>query len=104
MADFNIKQNDTGPSLQGTFTPLTVLTGATVVFSMKNSAGVVKVSRKSCTIVDALLGVVKYDWLAADTDTADLFEGEFEATLSDSSIVTHPNADNLKIRIFDDIA
>ena len=104
MADFNIKQNDNSPVISGTFTPLTVLTGATVVCNMKDSAGVIKVNRQSCTITDGALGKCKYPWQSGDTDTAGLFEGEFEATLSDGSIVTHPNADNLKIRIFDDIA
>ena len=104
MADFFIKQNDTSPGLEVTLLPTTDVTGATIVFSMKNAAGTVVVNRQAVTIVTALTGIIRYPWIGADTATAGEFEGEFEVTFADSSIETFPNTSNLMITITDDIA
>ena len=104
MADFFIKQNDTSPGLEYTLLPLTDVTGATIVFSMKNSAGTIIVNRQPVTIVTAATGVVRYPWIAADTATAGNFEGEFEVTFAGGGIETFPNTSNILIRITDDIA
>ena len=104
MADFHIKQNDTGPVLQYTLLPLTDITGATVAFSMKDASDVVKIDKAACSIVNATLGIVSYAWAAADTDTAGNFEAEFQVTKSDTTIETFPNAENLSVVITDDIS
>jgi hypothetical protein len=51
------------------------------------------------TIVNGLTGQIRYDWLAADTDTVGTYQAEFEVTYSDSSIETFPNDEYLTILI-----
>ena len=59
------------------------LTGLSVTFTMINAAtGVVKVSAQSATIVTAVSGIVSYDFIAADVDTAGVFWGSFRVTES----------------------
>ena len=99
---FNIKQNDTSPSLQaalkdasGTAIPLG---GASVRFHMKALDGPVKVDA-AMTITDTSGGVVQYDWQIGDTDTVGSYSVEFEVTYSDSTIETFPNNQNLTISV-----
>ncbi len=99
---FNIKQNDTSPSLQATLKDASgtaiVLTGASVRFHMKALDGTVKVDA-AMTITDNLNGVVQYDWQTGDTDTVGSYSVEFEVTYSDSTIETFPNNQNLTISV-----
>lgn len=99
---FNIKQNDTSPSLQATLKDASgtaiSLTGATVRFHLKSLDGVVKVDA-AMTVTDADNGVIQYDWDAGDTDTAGSYYAEFEVTYNDGSIETFPNNQNLAIQI-----
>lgn len=108
MADevFYIKTNDTAPSLRYALLPRTVdLTGASVVFNMRNRQGTVKVSRGSATVVTATgTPTVEYPWQAGDTDTEGRFYGEFEVTFADTTVGTFPNDDEIDIKISDDIA
>lgn len=108
MSTFNIKQNDTSPALQATLKDgsgvVIDLTGATVRFHMRPlGSQTVKVDADA-TVVLASGGVVQYDWIAADTDTAGYFVAEFEVTYADSSVETFPNREYINIRIWDDIA
>ena len=99
---FNIKQNDTSPSLQATLKDASgtaiILTGASVRFHMKALDGTVKVDA-AMTVTDNLNGVVQYDWQAGDTDTVGSYSVEFEVTYSDSTIETFPNNQNLTISV-----
>ena len=107
MRSFHIKQGDTSPSLVYALSPTSVvLSGATVVFNMRNrSTGVVAVSRAAAVIVTATgTPTVRYDWAAGDTATAGTYDGEFEVTYSDLSVETFPNASNITIVIAGDIA
>lgn len=106
MAKFYIKQNDTSPALDVTFLPTRDFTGfQAVVFNMwLKSDNTVKVNRAAGAAIDASVGNFKYTWAAADTDTAGIYEGEFEITLSDGSIETYPNGEYIEIVITDDIA
>lgn len=111
MAVFKIKEGDTSPALSYALTPKTVtLSGATVVFNMMRKGGTVKISGASATITDNGDGTssgtptVRYDWTAADTNTAGVYRGEFQVTYSDSSIETFPNDGYIEIRILKDIA
>lgn len=59
------------------------LTGKTVTFTMYNAATkVVKVNAQAATVVIAASGLVKYDFAAADVDTAGIFWGSFRVTES----------------------
>ena len=99
---FNIKQNDTSPSLQAILKDASgtaiSLTGASVRFHMKALDGTVKVDA-AMTITDTSGGVVQYDWQTGDTDTVGSYSVEFEVTYGDSTIETFPNNQNLTISV-----
>ena len=99
---FNIKQNDTSPSLQATLKDASgtviVLTGASVRFHMKALDGTVKVDA-AMAVTDNLNGVVQYDWQTGDTDTVGSYSVEFEVTYFDNTIETFPNNQNLTISV-----
>ena len=104
----NIKQNDTSPSIQTQFLdgdglPVDITGNLGVSFHMRDAAGTVKIDT-AATVVTAASGIVRYDWLAADTDTAGTFQAEFEVTYSDGKIETFPNASYIEVIITDDIA
>lgn len=97
---FYIKQNDTSPSLLVTLQDgegnAINLTSSTVRFHMVDLAGSVKVDG-SMSLVNPSIGLARYNWLAADTDTPGTYYAEFEVTYSDLSIETFPNTDNVAI-------
>lgn len=107
MSDvFTIKQNDTAPSITATLYDadgvVVDLTGASVTFHMRHKDGTVKVD--AAAVVANNSGIVRYDWIAADTDTVGRYNAEFEVTYGDASIETFPNGRYLRINIKDDIA
>ena len=105
---FYIKENDTASfltrDLKDAFGAPVNVTGAAVVFSMRvKPAGTVKVDEQGCTIVTAGIGRVRYEWTAANTNTADEYEGEFQVTYANGKIQTFPNDGYIPIVITDDI-
>lgn len=109
MADcdvFYIKTNDTSPALRYALLPRTTdLSGATVVFNLRDRQGTVKVSRGSATVVTATgTPTVEYPWQAGDTDTEGRFYGEFEVTFGDGAVGTFPNSEEILVKISEDIA
>lgn len=107
MSTFFIKRNDTGPSIQGTLErpngTAVDLTGATVRFHMRFKNGATKVDA-AATIVTAASGIVKYPWIAADTDTAGYYQAEWEVTYADSSVETFPNYEFQTVQVYEDVA
>ena len=99
----NLKQNNTSPVLQTTLLDgdgnAVNLTGATVTFTMIDDDGVAKVSDGSVTLVDAVNGIVKYAWSAADTDTVGEFSASFEVTYSDTTVETFPISSYIRVSI-----
>jgi 5-hydroxyisourate hydrolase-like protein (transthyretin family) len=91
---FYIKQNDTSPSLQATLKDASGsainLSGASVQIHMEAVDGTLKVN-KTMTVTDQVNGIVEYDWVSGDTDTAGTYYVEFQVTYSDSTIETFPN-------------
>lgn len=99
---FNIKQNDTSPSLQATLKDASLtainLTGASVRFHMKSVDGTLKVDAEM-DVIDELNGIVQYDWQSGDTDTVGAYYIEFEVTYADASVETFPNNGNKVISV-----
>ena len=79
------------------------ITGASVLFKMRavNSSSL-KVN-SSATITNASNGAVSYTFSASDTDTAGLFQGEFQVTFSGGAIETFPNSEYISINVLDDL-
>lgn len=101
-ADFNIKQNDTRPAIQATLTAAASDVITSVQFRMSDKNGALKVNHSGGIVTQPSStsgGVVKYQWLTGDTDTAGDFRGEFEITFSDSRIETYPNRGYIAIHI-----
>ena len=105
---FHLKRGDTSPRLAKQLLDhdgaAVSLSGATVVFHMKDGDGNVVVDGGAATVTDAAAGEVRYDWQAGDTDEAGIFYGEFEVTYADASVETFPNSGYLTIAITADIA
>lgn len=106
MADFNIKQGDTGPALIYELLPVTTdLTGASVVFNMRTSSGTVVVDRQDALIItETGSPTVRYDWSAGETDIVGSHQAEFEVTYADGMVETFPNRNFISITVWDDIA
>ena len=103
-----LKQNDTASAIKrvlvDAFGSPVNLTGASLKFSMRvKPGGSVKVNGATATVSNAGLGEVQYNFTASNTDTADEFEGEFEATYAAGGIQSFPNDGHIPIIITDDI-
>lgn len=104
---FYIKQNDTGPAMLATLQDANGnainLVGASVRFHMRKMHGANPVIDAEATVVTAASGIVRYNWLAADTATVGTYQAEFEVTYADASIETFPNGGYIDVQIIDDI-
>jgi hypothetical protein len=79
------------PSIQATLSAdLTTATG--VKFIMKADQGNTIKVNAAATIVTPRPGVVRYDWLAADTDVAGSYQAEWEVTWAGGKTQTFPDA------------
>jgi hypothetical protein len=105
---FYIKQNDTAPIILVTLKDgndaAVDLTAATAMFKMR-AVGQTAVKTSAAAIIhDADGGQVRYEWVAADTDTIGSYEAEFQITFVDGKVETFPNSDFIRITITDDIS
>lgn len=96
MAAFFLKQGDTAPSIRYTIQDendvAIDLTGATVAFYMQEvSSGVEKIDGAAATIVDAVNGIVEYQWAAGDSAEANLYLAEFVVTFPGGTQRTSPD-------------
>lgn len=96
MADFQIGQGDTAPSISSQLTqngtPVN-LTGASVAFRMALAQAKVTVVNRAAVITTPATGVVTYNWQAADTATPGSYVFQWVVTFSDGSVETFPNGD-----------
>lgn len=105
-ADFYIKQGDTRPPFEVTLLnadrdPVN-LTTATVQFRLSTRAGTVPIIDGAATVVDAVNGVVAYQWGAGDTDTPGTYLAEFVVTTASQE--TFPNSRYLVVQIMQNLA
>jgi hypothetical protein len=107
---FTIKKGDTLPTINATLTTgpsaqsqsAVNLTSASVVLVLKATGGG-SALRKTASIVSAVAGTVKYDWVGGDTATAGTYNAEWEVTFSGGGIQTFPNDGYFQITIADDL-
>ena len=104
---FNIKQNDTVPSIRATLqngsgNPVDLI-NATVQFHMRAIGSTAVKVDAAAVIIDESLGLVQYNWIAADTNVIGSYQAEFEVTYPDGTIETFPNNAYVRIEIIDDI-
>lgn len=78
------------------------LTGATVVFVLKNlSTGVA--ARLSATIDAPASGLVEYTPSATDVQTSGNYHAEWEVTLASGAVLSFPENRNHHVRILEDL-
>lgn len=106
MADFTMKANDTRPAIQATLSAAATDVITSVKFLMSDSTGTLKVNAAGSIVTQPSAtsgGVVKYQWQAADVNTAGNYRGEFQVTFNDSRIETYPNSSYIAISILPDL-
>ena len=79
------------------------LTSSSVRFHMRQIGSAAIVVDKPAVIVNAAIGLVRFDWAAADTDTIGSYQAEFEVTYDNSAVETFPNNSYIRVDILDDI-
>lgn len=97
MPTFATKQGSTGKSIQCDLFPSdTNLTSATVAVHMRNrKTGAMKISGSAATIVsNSAPATVRYDFSAADLDTAGTFDLEWKVVNADTTIDVYPDGPN----------
>jgi len=102
-----IKRNDTAPPFTATLRDaagaVVDITGASVLFLMRDPrTRTLKVSG-AMTILDAAGGRVSYAWAAGDTDKAAVYQVEIQVTFSDSTIETFPNTAHHRLEVLKDL-
>jgi hypothetical protein len=101
-ADFTIKANDRLPSIQATLSAdLTTATG--VNFIMKSVQGNTIKVNAAATIVTPASGVVRYDWIAADTATPGSYQAEWQVTWTGGKKQTFPTLTYHSIDVLADL-
>lgn len=104
MADFFLRRGDRTSPLRRTLVdfdgnPID-LTSKTVKFYLANAQTEVFVVNGSViTPVDAVNGVVQYEWEPGTTDVAGNYLGEFTTTDPDGLVQSFPNAGYIEVQI-----
>lgn len=105
--DFVIKKGNLLPVVEATLkdakdNPVD-LTGMTVKFVMRLvGATLPKINTAATVDLDQVnnKGKVSYDWAGTDTDTAGIYEAEWEVTIGGKK-QNFPNSNHLVVKIFD---
>jgi hypothetical protein len=96
MSEFKIKRHDRYPSITATLLDgdgaAIDLSGCTVTFLMREQTAASLTVNAAATVVSAAAGTVRYDWLAADVDTAGRYYCEWQITYPDTKKMTVPTS------------
>ena len=105
-----LKQHDLEPSPRATLLSGTGvnegpinLTGATAVASVIRPIGGGTTIRRTCTVIDPLVGLVSFAWTTPDTANVGSFYQEWEIVWAGSRPQTVPNSSYNLIVIEDDL-
>ena len=108
MARIVIKKDDLRPNIVATLVDsngdaVDLSTATGVKFVMRaGGASTAKVDY-AASITTAASGIVTYTWVSGDTDTAGIYNGEFEVNWGSSVYQTFPADGYLEIEIVDDL-
>lgn len=102
-----IKRNDTRPSFSATLldaagAPVDI-SGASARFLMRDPRTRALKVDGAMVIVDAAAGRVRYDWTAADTNSAAVYQVEVQVTFGDLTIETFPNGSHHRLEVLKDL-
>lgn len=109
-AAFTIKQGDTAPAITRTLKELK--SGKLEVVDLSAATGVIfrwrlvptrDTSTATGQIVDAVNGLVQYEWAPGDTDVVGNYEGEFVVTWADGDTQTFPSDQYIPIIIYENL-
>lgn len=109
MQTFYLKRNDQLSVIRATLADANGavdLSGATVRFHLQRRlTGTIKVDQPA-TVDIADAGQVSYAWAEGDTDTAGIYDAEWEVTFGDGRPLTFPNRpqDGIVVEIAEDFA
>jgi len=105
--EFFIKRNDRRETLErilkGSTGAIVDISGAAVKFIMRETlTGVIKINSVATIVGAGTDGHVRYSWAAGDTDTAGLYDAEWQVTFADGTPQTFPNDGYLVVHILPD--
>lgn len=110
MADFEIKAHDRLPSIRAQLmtetdeVPVDLTAASSVRFIMTTAVGASsKVSAVAVVESPPSAGIVRYDWIAADTDTPGKYLGEWEVTWVGGKKQTFPTGSYHTIEVLADL-
>lgn len=109
---FQIKQNDTLPTLQvnvktksylDSIVPFDLSGMTACTFSMADKFGNLKISSVTATTINSSGGTIQYNWIDGDTDVSGKYKGEFELLFLDGKKITIPTIGVIEIDILKNI-
>lgn len=102
MSTFTIHKGDTSPAIEAVLrnndSSPRDLREASVEFRMTNRSGEDVIS-SGAGIVDAIAGVVAYEWKSGETDVSGVYRASFTAIFPDGSIETFPNSGSIRVHV-----
>lgn len=107
MADYSIKANDRLPSIRATLstggTAIDLTTATGVSFIMRRDGDPAPKVNSPAVVVDAVSGIVRYDWAAGDTSDPGTYKAEWEIVWADGKTQTAPTLTYHEIDVLADL-
>jgi len=102
MADFFIRKGDRAPAIRATLTrdekvaDLTLATGVQFIYQAEAGGTVIT---RTATIINAVLGLVEYNWAAEDTATVGIFKMYFSVSWPTATPESFPSRSYKKFSV-----